>query len=37
MYEYVFHLFVRFPIKNGPGVLVKVSVQEHCAFKKQVF
>ena len=37
MYQYVVSLFVRFPIKGGPGVLVKVSVQELVLLRNRFF
>jgi len=36
-YQYVINLVVNLPIRRGPGVLMNVSVREHCAFNTSLF
>ena len=36
IYQYVISLFMILPIRRGPGVLVKVSVQKHRPLKNQI-
>jgi hypothetical protein len=37
IYQYVMNLFVILPIRSGPGVLMNVSVEEHCVLNNQNF
>jgi hypothetical protein len=36
-YKYLINLVVNLPIRRGPGVLMDVSVREHCAFNTRLF
>ena len=37
IYQYVNNLVVSLPIRRGPGVFMKVLVQEHCALNNYNF